>query len=667
MRRTRESAQATTRLLTSARQLRLRPLIGLLAGALALLPAVAEQAGAQNAGGAVEWSHVGSDAANTRYSPADTVTPENVDQLQVAWTWRPEDRARPEFGTVPGNFTSTPIMVDGTVYVSSNYNRVAALDAVTGAEKWVFDPRAYADGMPAIGGGFRHRGVTMWRDGDDLRIFLASRYRLFCIDAESGEVVSSFGEDGVLDLSQDLIWPIERSHFEFNAAPVMYKDLVIVGSAVGDRLIYRRIPPGDVRAYDARTGALVWSFHTIPQEGEFGSQTWENEAWRHTGATNVWAGVTVDEERERVFLPVGNPTNVYYGGRRLGDNLFAESIVALDANNGEREWHFQMVHHGIWDYDLATQPMLTPITVDGRPIDAVTQITKHGLVFVFDRLTGEPVWPIEERPVPQTDVPGERTSPTQPFPTRPPALLDTLGMSLDDAFDLTPELQAAAQREMGEYRIGPLFTPTSLRGTLVRPSGGGVANWGGGAFDSETGILYVKASNVAGVQRLVKYDPENTANPFADADDPDYVGYDADLAGRAVFEGGIPLNKPPYAFLVALDLNAGDLAWRVPFGRGSDGLRRHPALQGVDLPDRLGTPGAPGSIVTKGGLVFVGGGENALYAFDKRTGEELWSAELAERSSATPMSYQTSGGRQFVLIATGSGASQELVAFATPE
>ena len=635
---------------------------------VALVVVAAGAALAQDrAGEAVEWPYVGADAANTRFSAADRLTPDNVDELQVAWTWRPADRPREEFGTVPGSFTSTPIMVDGTVYVSSNYNRVAALDAETGAERWVFDPRAYADGMPALGGGFRHRGVTLWRDGEDLRIFLASRYRLFCLDAPTGDVVTSFGDNGVVDLSQDLIWPIDRSHFEFNAAPVIYKDLVIVGSAVGDRVIYPRTPPGDVRAYDARTGALIWSFHTIPQEGEFGSQTWENEAWRHTGATNVWAGVTVDEERELVFLPVGNPTNVYYGGQRLGDNLFAESLVALDANTGEREWHFQIVHHGVWDYDLPTQPMLTSITVDGRRVDAVVQLTKQGLVFVFDRVTGEPVWPIEERPVPQSDVPGERTAATQPFPTRPPSLLPTLGMSPDDAFDLTPELQAAAQAAMEAFRTGPLYTPPSLEGSLVRPSGGGVVNWGGGAFDPESGFLYIKSSNVSGVQRLVKFDPETTTNPFADTTDPDYVGYDADLGGRATFEDGIPLNKPPYAYLVALDLNSGDIAWRVPFGRGSDRLRAHPALGGVDLPDRLGTPGAPGSIVTRGGLVFAGGGEDALYAFDKRTGREVWSAPLTERSAATPMTYQTRGGRQFVLIATGSGANQELVAFATPE
>ena len=634
---------------------------------LAASGTVTAQTAGQPNGESVEWAYVGSDQANTRSSDAAHITPENIQQLEVAWTWHPEDRARPEFGTVPGSFTSTPIMLDGTLYVSSNYNRVAALDPVTGSERWVFDPRAYEDGMPALGGGFRHRGVTAWRDGEELRIFLASRYRLFCLDATTGEIVESFGNNGVVDLSQDLIWPIDRSHFEFNAAPVMYKDLVIVGSAVGDRVIYRRTPPGDVRAYNARTGALVWSFHTIPQEGEFGSQTWENEAWRHTGATNVWAGVTVDEPNELVFLPVGNPTNVYYGGQRLGDNLFAESLVALNANTGERTWHFQMVHHGVWDYDLPTQPILFPLAVDGRTIDVVAQLTKQGLTFVFDRTTGEPIWPIEEREVPQSDVPGERTSSTQPFPTRPPALIPTTGMTLDDAFDLTPELQAAARRAMQQFRLGPLYTPPSIEGSLVRPGGGGAVNWGGGAFDTATGFLYVKTSNMPAVMTLERFDPANTRNPFADTTEPDYVGYDTASGGQAVFEGSLPLNKPPYGFLVAIDMHEGDIAWRVPFGRGSDRIRRHPALDGIEVPERLGTPGAPGAIVTAGGLVFAGGGENALYAFDKATGNELWAGPLNERSTATPMTYQTFDGRQFVVIATGSGGNQELVAFAIPE
>ncbi|HJN44124.1 MAG: pyrroloquinoline quinone-dependent dehydrogenase [Vicinamibacterales bacterium] len=649
-----------------------RALCALLAALLALPGlgvSVMAQGGEQSGGGMVEWPYVGADQSNTRSSPAESVTPGNVDQLEVTWTWRPEERPRPEFGTVPGSFTSTPLMIDDTVYVSTNYNRVAALDAETGGVRWVFDPRAYEGGMPTLGGGFRHRGVTVWRDseeGDALRIFLASRHRLFSLDAETGQVVASFGDDGVVDLSQDLIWPIDQSHFEFNAAPVVYKDLVIVGSAVGDRLIYRRTPPGDVRAYDARTGALVWSFHPVPQEGEFGTQTWENEAWRYTGATNVWAGMTVDEEHELVFLPVGNPTNSYYGGQRLGDNLFAESLVALDANTGERAWYFQIVHHGVWDYDLPTQPMLMPITVDGQSIDAVVQLTKQGLTFVFDRVTGEPVWPIEERAVPQSDVPGERSSPTQPFPTRPPALIPATGVSLDDAFDLTPELQATAREAMQQFRFGPLYTPPSLEGSLVRPGGGGAANWGGGAFDAQTGFLYVKTSNVPAVMRLEKFDPATTRNPFADTTEPDYVGYDT-AGGRPTFEGGLLVTKPPYAYLVAIDLNAGEIAWRVPFGRGSDRVREHPALQGVDVPDRLGTPGAPGAIVTNGGLVFAGGGEDALYAFDKRTGRELWSGAMTERSTATPMTYQTSSGRQFVVIATGSGSNQELVAFAMPE
>ena len=316
-------------------------------------------------------------------------------------------------------------------------------------------------------------------------------------------------------------------------------------------------------------------------------------------------------------------------------------MVGLDANTGDREWYFQTVHHGVWDYDLPTQPILMPMTVDGRDIDGLAQLTKQGLTFVFDRVSGEPVWPIEEVPVPQSDIPGERTSPTQPIPTRPPPLTGPTGVSADDVFDLTPELKAKALEKLGEFRSGPLYTPPSLEGTLTRPSPGGGVNWGGGAFDSETGFLYAKVSNVVNVLKLGKFDPDTTVNPHADKDDPAYVGYDALLGVSSAFENGIPLNKPPYAFIVAVDLSTGDIAWRVPFGHGSDTLREHPALAGVELPERLGTSGAPGAIVTKGGLIFVGGGEDALYAFDKHTGEELWFGELAQRSTATPMKSAT--------------------------
>lgn len=616
----------------------------------------------------VEWPYVAADQSNTRYSALDDVNLENVNRLEIAWRWRPEERALPEFGTIPGNFTSTPLMIDNVVYVSTNYNRVAALNADTGAVKWIYDPRAYESGMPLLAGGFRHRGVSAWRDAEDgnkLRIFLASRYRLFSLDAETGQPVDSFGAKGVVDTSKDLSWPIDPTHFEINAAPTIYKDLVILGSAIGDNLIYKKTPPGDVRAYHARTGKLVWRWSSIPQSPSApGANTWENESWRDAGQIETWPGVTLDEKRGLVYLPTGNPGNLYYGGARPGDNLFAETLIALDAATGERKWHYQLVRHGVWDYSLPTQAMLMDLDVDGRKIEAVTQLTKHGFVFVFDRVTGQPVWPIADRPVPQSDVPSERTAATQPFPTRPPPV-NPQGVSLDDAFDLTPELQAAARREMQKYRLGPLFTPPSLEGSLVRPGPGGTVSWGGGSFDPETGMLYVKTSNTFGNLRLRKYDRATTRNPLARFSDHDWVGYEL-VGGSTNFMDGLPLNKPPYAYLVAFDMNRGELAWRVPFGFGDDSLRKHPALRGVTLPERLGTPGTPGSIVTKGGLVFAGGGDAALFAFDKRTGREVWHARLPRRTTGIPMTYRSRNGRQFVLITTGSGSDQELVAFALP-
>jgi quinoprotein glucose dehydrogenase len=615
---------------------------------------------------AVEWPYVGADQHNSRYSSLEDINAANVDQLKVVWQWRPEERPLKEFGTVPGNFTATPIMIDNVVYVSTNYNRVAALDAETGAVKWVYDPRAYELGMPMLAGGFRHRGVAAWRDSQDgnkLRIFLASRYRLYSLDAETGKPVSSFGLEGMVDTSKDLSWSIESAHFEINAAPTIYKDLVILGSSIGDQLIYKKTPPGDVRAYHARTGKLVWRWSNIPQSPtDFGADSWENQSWRDAGQIETWPGVTVDEKRGLVYLPTGNPGNLYYGGARPGNNLFAESLIALDAETGKRRWHYQLVRHGLWDYSNPTQAMLTDITVGGRRIEAVTQLTKHGFVFVFDRVTGQPVWPIEDRPVPQSDVPGERSAATQPFPTRPPPV-NAQGVTLDDAFDLTPELQAQARSEMQKYRIGPLFTPPSLEGSLIRPGPGGTVSWGGGSFDPETGMLYVKTSNTFGMLRLRKYDPKTTRNSLSRFNDHDWVGYET-VGGGTNFADGLPLNKPPYAFLVAFDMNRGEIVWRVPFGFGDESIRNHPALKGVKLPERLGTPGTPGSIVTKGGLVFVGGGDRALFAFDKRTGREVWYAPLPRRTSGTPMTYRSASGRQFVLITTGSGTDQELVAFA---
>ena len=625
-------------------------------------------------GAAREWPVYAADPAATHYSPLADINRGNIDRLGVAWEWAAGEADLPEFGTRPGNFQNTPLMIDGVLYVSTPYNRVVALDPESGRERWAYDPKAYADGQPPNGTGFVHRGVAAWRDGSStgsgpgaLRIFVASRYRLTSLDARTGEPVSSFGTQGTVDLTAGLRWEIDKRHYTNTSPPIVYKDLVIVGNGVGDRLMYRNDPPGDVRAFDARTGRLVWTFYTVPRPGEFGHDTWGSESWRFTGHTNVWAPMALDAERGLVYLPVTTPSNDYYGGRRPGANVFAESIVCLDANTGERKWHYQVVHHGLWDYDLPAAPMLVTITVGGRRIDAVVQLTKQGFAFVFDRVTGEPVWPIEERAVPGSDVPGEQAWPTQPFPTRPAAFAPQ-GASAADVFDLTPELRAAATAALKLYRAGPLYTPPSREGTILRPGIIGGANWGGGSFDPETGMLYVKTSNQAFVVSIAEPD-RSAANPRA-------AEVDADLVGRttgatfvppapAGFEGRmppLPIFKPPYGELVAIDLNAGEIAWRVPAGDMAS-VRQHPLLEGVTLPARLGAPGAPGNIVTAGGLVFVGGGDTALRAFDKATGREVWSFDLPRPATGTPMTYRTAAGRQYVVVATGSGRNATLVAF----
>ena len=630
--------------------------------------------GAAQAPARGDWPAYAADAGSTHYSALDGIDRDNVASLEIAWEWKPNEESLPDVGTRPGNFQNTPLMIDDVLYVSTPYNRVVALDAGTGRELWSFDPEAYQDGQPPNGTGFVHRGVAAWRGDEQLRILLASRYKLIALDGRTGEPIASFGDEGVVDLSKGLRWEFDRRHYTNTSPPVVYQDLVIVGNGVGDRLAYRNDPPGDVRAFDVRTGALVWSFHTVPGPGEIGHGTWGGDSWSFTGHTNVWAPMTLDEPRGLVYLPVSTPSNDFYGGRRPGDNLFSESIVCLDAATGERVWHYQIVSHGLWDYDLPSAPILADITVDGRDVAAVVQLTKQGFAFVFDRVTGDPVWPIEDRPVPPSDVQGEMAALTQPFPTKPPALTPQ-GASLDDALSLTPALHAQAQAAMRQYRLGPLYTPPSLQGTLTRPGIIGGANWGGGAFDPATGILYVKTSHQPSVIAIREPD-RSASNPrAAEVDDayvgaisgatfrPDGEGTEGGRGGRGGRGGGsLPLFDPPYGELVAVDLNRGEIVWRVPFG-DSPGLRRHPALAGVALPDRLGAPGAPGVIVTAGGLVLGGGGDSALYAFDKTTGRELWTADLPRSATATPMTYRTRGGDQLVVMATGRGPDATLVAW----
>jgi quinoprotein glucose dehydrogenase len=606
-----------------------------------------------------DWPFYGGDQGGMKYSPLADINRETAPRLSVAWQWAPQEKALAEFGTRPGTFQNTPLMIDNVLYVSTPYNRVVALDADSGNELWSYDPKAYEDGQPPNGTGFVHRGVAAWRDskaGNKLRIFINSRYRLIALDAATGKPVDSFCDHGAIDLSHGLVWAINKKHYTNTSPPIVYKDLVILGNGVGDRLVYKNDPPGDVRAFDARTGKHVWTFHTIPQKDEFGTETWQNEAWMFTGHTNVWAPMTLDDKRGLVYLPVSTPSNDFYGGRRAGANLFADSIVCLDAATGVRKWHHQIVHHGLWDYDNPSPPNLVTIHVDGKPIDAVVQLTKQGFAYVFDRVSGKPVWPIEERPVPPSDLEGEHAWSTQPFPTKPPAFTEQ-GVTLEDAFDLTPELKTAAQKELSKFRLGPLFTPPSKEGTLQRPGIIGGANWGGGAFDPETGILYVKSSNQPHVARVGKPDPKN---PHADEVDADYTRVGDTTAE---FMKGLPLTKPPYGHLTAIDLNKGEILWHVPFG-DTPSVRKNPALKDVLLPRQLGVAGAPGALVTKAGLIFVGGGDMALHAVDTTTGKDVWSAPLPRRTTGTPMTYRSKSGRQFVVIATGAGEDTALVAFA---
>jgi len=604
----------------------------------------------------VEWTHYANDAGGSRYSPLTDVDASKLSRLQVAWQWKHWETPLKEYATTPGQFESTPLMIDGTLYVTTPYNSLAALDAETGKEKWRFDGHAYELGQLLSGSGWKLRGTAVWRDRGQTRIFLNSRHRLVQLDAATGKPVAAFGNNGAVSLTDGLPRIGDVTHVSQSSPPIVYRDLVIVGSQVPDR-VQLPDPMGYVQAFDARTGQRVWAFSTIPQSATApGAETWENESWKRNGHANVWAPMALDEQRGLLYLPTSTPTSDYYGGNRPGANLFAESLVCLEAATGKMKWHFQTVHHGLWDWDIPTQPTLMTITVDGKRIDAVAQVTKRGDTFVFDRVTGAPVWPIIEREVPtDTDVPGEKPYPTQPFPTKPRAFVDQ-GVTLDDANNLTPEIKKLAQEQMQKFRIGPMFTPPSLRGTLQRPSQAGGANWGGAAFDPETGYLIVRANNAIGVNAVGK---NNGSDPLVQVD---YSHVFADRSS-ANLPGGLPLVSPPYAVLVAIDLNRGEIAWRVPLG-DNPAVRNHPLLKGVALPERLGSSGnLGGAMVTKSGLIFIGGGDGYFYAFETKTGKEVWREKIPYNNTANPMTYRTKSGKQFIVMATGASDQNALLAF----
>jgi quinoprotein glucose dehydrogenase len=608
----------------------------------------------------VGWPVYGGDQGAMKYSPLAQINRQTVVKLAVAWTWKTNERPsetgaiQPGLGSTdrvlganPGKFEVTPLMIDGVLYLITPNSRVVALKPDTGEEIWSYAPHANEALIQ-----FTHRGIAYWTNGTARRIFLTAHTRLIALDAGTGEPAPEFGRGGEIDVTNDMSWPVKKGDYEVTSPGVVYKDLVILGSGIPDGRVYRQDPPGDVQAFDVHTGKRRWAFHTVPQQGEFGTETWEDESWRFTGHANVWAPMALDAQRALLYLPVTQASNDFYGGHRKGDNLFANSLVCVDANTGKRVWHFQTVHHGVWDFDGVLPPTLATIHVDGKRIDVVAAVSKTGFTYVFDRVTGKPVWPIEERPVPQTDVPGERTSPTQPFPTKPPPFAKQ-GFTADDVVDLTPALRAEALEKLKPYRLGSLFSPPSVQGTVMLPGDSGGGNWGGSSFDPDTGLLYVKAMNWPTLSMLKK--------PAPGTSDADYIGHGGVLP---VVAGGIPIIKPPYTTLTAIDLNRGELVWQVPFG-DAPFIRANPALRGLTLPP-LGGFGYAGVLVTRGGLAFVAGGDRSLHAFDKSTGKMLWESALGLAANSTPMTYQTGRGRQFLVVAAGASEDGTLFAFALP-
>ena len=661
----------------------------LLTLSLLLVPSVHAQQGATKG----EWRFYGGDAGSTKYSPLDHINASNVKQLEIAWRWKAEN-----FGPrADYNWETTPLMIGGVLYFTAGSRRDAiAVDAATGETLWMYRLDEGERGARAVR--TQNRGLAYWSDGkNDHRILLISPgFQLIALNAKTGVPIASFGKGGIVELTDGLDRDVVKPGQIGSSSPaIVIRDVVVLGAALqaGSAPASKANVPGYIRGYDVRSGKRIWTFRTIPQPGEAGHETWENDSWQYTGNTGAWAPLSGDEELGYVYIPVEMPTGDFYGGTRLGDNLFSDSLLCLDARTGKRIWHFQTVHHDVWDWDLSSPPILADLTVDGKKIKAVAQVTKQAFTFVFDRATGRPVWPIEERPVPQSSVPGEKTSLTQPFPTKP-APFDRQGITTNDLIDFTPQLREEALKIAARYQLGPLFLPPIVRdtdgklGALILPNHTGGANWPGGALDPETGILYVSSITNPDSLALVAADPKRSDMGYVASMGPRPAGRPIDFqGGMPRFTGGegstrpnigpqgLPLVKPPWGRITAIDLNSGEHVWMIANGDAPESVKNHPAMKGIDLKN-AGKPERSPLLVTKT-LLFgadgpglfnagPGAGGKMFRAIDKKTGAIIYEMALPASTTGVPMTYMIED-KQYIVVATGArGTPAELVALAIP-